>query len=229
MATIDVKNISQQPVQQATTPTPVQTPAAPQKKTIAAAQLSPQQTSQPQKKQGLLHDFFVEDISNVWDYVFKRLMLPTAKRLIVDTFSQGFNMWLNGGVPSHSEPTMIYKNYNAQYNNQYQQYQPPQTQISRTVSTEVIQPRSRARSARFNLGDITWDSVEEAQQIFDYMQGQLDTYNVVSVRDFLEAADMPYDPQDERFGWFSLNGTTINKLANGKFYLNPPPTVPIKN
>lgn len=167
-----------------------------------------------------LADIFIAgDIEQVKHSLVNDMLIPAAKNLVSSMVSTAINMLLfnnrgpvNNGYyqpgtyyqpPRYSQPS--YSAYYSQ-NNQYQQ--PPAPGYSQSQ-------------------EVTFASRVDAEEVLSQMNGALATYSQVSVADFYDLVGITTNYTDYSYGWYNLNGTTINPVPGG-FVIHFPKAIALR-
>lgn len=76
-----------------------------------------------------------------------------------------------------------------------------------------------------NYRDLVFPSVQDAELVLANLYELLNEYRVVAVGDLMELANRPSAISDNSYGWTSLDGCRISKVANGYVLELPRPTL----
>ena len=150
--------------------------------------------------------FIGEDIQNVGDYILKEVIVPTIKNTVVDIIQNGISLLIFG------ENNRNDRRRNGQYVS-YGSYSSNNSRNSR---------RDDRRNAPASKGDIIFDSRGDAQAVLDHLLDILDTYRAVTVANFYEAADVPSNYQDRKWGWTDLRYAEVRMARGGGWYIDLP-------
>ena len=151
--------------------------------------------------------FIGEDIQNVGEYILKEVVVPTIKNTVVDIIQNGISLLIFGESSS--------KNSNRR-NGQYVSYGSYSSNSSRD------RRRDDRRDAPNDKGNIIFNSRGDAQAVLDHLLDILDTYRAVTVANYYEAADVPSNYQDRKWGWTDLRYVDIRMARGGGWYIDLP-------
>lgn len=170
------------------------------------------------KKQSGLSSIGHSVVSGDWQlaksFIISDVLIPTAKKAIVDIVTNGIDIILYGEA-GHTK-----KKNTAGRVSYYNYYDDKDDRRSRSESTTKSQ-------SLFN--NIIVDTAGEAEDIFDRMGEYLDQYPYISVADMYDLAnitDFPFTYND--YGWNSIAGARKNRMRDGRYELIMPPVRPIK-
>jgi len=76
-----------------------------------------------------------------------------------------------------------------------------------------------------NYRDLTFQTLQDAENVLANMYDSLNQYRIVAVGDLYELANQPTQISDDRIGWTSLDGARISKSAQGYVLELPRPTL----
>lgn len=167
--------------------------------------------------------FIAGDSRTVSQYVFLDVLLPAAKDMIADAFSQGVERMIFG----ESRPTSRragtsagsgYVSYN-RYATAARTPGPPR-------DTNPAGRMSRQARAAHNFDEIILPTRREAEEVLDFLHDLLTRYETVSVSDLYELVGETGNFTDEKWGWTDLSGSSVTRVHDG-YLLNLPRPVPI--
>lgn len=131
--------------------------------------------------------FISDDIKNVKEYVLMDVLVPTAKRTIVNIIQDVASMIFLGekgrGSSSSRASGVSYTQY---YDNK------------RDIYKHTPDP---VRTHRHSYEDIILDNRGEAEEVLTRMDELIDTYGVVSVADLYDLVGITCDYTDNKYGW----------------------------
>lgn len=155
--------------------------------------------------------FISEDIENVKSYIFMDIFVPAIKKAISDIFSNGIDMLLYGDSGKSRKRTpadrVSYRSYDRAYDRR---------------DYNATRPRTR-----YSYDEIILDNRGEAQAVLDGMYEVLDMYGMVRVADFYDLVGVTGNPQDNNYGWTSLQSADIIRVRDG-FVIKLPRALPIQ-
>jgi hypothetical protein len=161
-----------------------------------------------------------DDARGVWAYIAQDVLVPQAKRLLVDAITGGAERAFYGDVrgrPGSSRASYSGGTQRIAYNN-----------ISRNDPRD--EPRSRAMSPRaratHDFDEIVLAKRVEAEEVLDMMIEMLSQYKVVTVADLYDMLGENSNHVDRSWGWEDLRGADITAVKAG-FLLDLPRPTPI--
>lgn len=66
-----------------------------------------------------------------------------------------------------------------------------------------------------NYNDIIFDSRGDAEVVLEKMFEMLDTFEVISVADLYDLAEIKHDYQTNKYGWTDLRGSHVERIRDG--------------
>ena len=158
-----------------------------------------------------LADMFIkEDAHNVGTYILTDVLIPALVKIFFFKQKTAYDMFFYGQAGrSRRNGGPIRVNYRGRYN-----------------GDSDWRDRPVARS-RFDYDDIEFDSRGDAEMVLDAMRDIIARYDVVTVNDLYDLAnlDNPYTMQ--RYGWINLDSAYVMRNRNNKFVLKLPRPSPI--
>lgn len=157
----------------------------------------------------LTETFVGGDIKSVTEYVIMSVLVPAAKDMISDAFSQGVERMLFGdssrGSRRSSRPsgTSGYVSYNRMGPSQ-----------SRGGGLNEFARRPERRSS-YDFDDIILATRAEADEVIERMFDLINQYEQVTVADLLELVDISSNHVDHKWGWNNLTGASVAKTRDG--------------
>lgn len=149
--------------------------------------------------------FLPEDISSVKNYIWTDVIVPSIKKVIVDTIES-----LIGYSPSSNKSRGSSPSYRAYYD------EPRREQSYR--------PQAQASSFRFDEYELTF---EDATDAIEELGDILDRYGVVRVADYYEVIKQPCPYTWNGYGWYDLRSVRPERNFNGYYVIRMPRPVPI--
>lgn len=164
------------------------------------------------KKKNGIHKFTdifsASDIDEVRDYIVNDLIIPTAKKTLLDIISNGADMMIYGSTGhsrrSDSRDRVSYRDY----------YR----------GRDRSEPRSR--SNRDDEGIITYETRREAEDVLDELEDRIREYGVATVLDMYDASDSSAPHTADRYGWTSLRNASVKRVRDG-YILDMPKAMPV--
>lgn len=152
--------------------------------------------------------FISEDIRSVKEYILMDVLVPAVKKAISDVVTNGIDMILYGESGSKkSDSTSSKISYRSYY--------------------DKPNDREHNRRSSFDYDDILLASRGEAESILDRMDELISTYDVVSVADFYELADITNENyMNNKYGWKDIRNAKIVRTRDG-YMIRMPRALPI--
>lgn len=146
--------------------------------------------------------FSEADALDVKSFVIQDIVIPGVKSLLYSAGEGVLNMVFFGGERPNR------KKDDGSYGGRY---------IRRSE-----RDRRESRKDKIDLDEIVLDTRGEAEDVLDKMYELLSQYNVVSVKDYLDALDISCDYTYDKYGWTSLRNVEICRDRSGGYYLRLP-------
>ena len=154
----------------------------------------------------------VEDAANVKTYIFNDVVIPSIKKTINDLVTNSLEMFLfgkSGGTKTTSASKISYRSY-------YEGKRTP------------TQDRSTRYGDGLDYDDIEFETRGDAESVLSSMYDVIDRYNVVSVGDFYDLANIQTSNYNlNNYGWTNLNGARVVSTGNGYVIRFPTRAIPI--
>lgn len=161
-----------------------------------------------------------EDARTVGSYVLQDVFVPTLRNLIVDMISQGADRLFNGDPHARNVSRNVirgaYTAYNRVYSgsSRYEQSPPARRELS-----------DYARRTS-NFDEIVLKTRGEAEDVLDHLYYQVQNYDVATVADLLDFVNRRGSFTDEKWGWTSMAGSSVQRVREG-YLLNLPRVQPL--
>lgn len=159
------------------------------------------------------------DIRGVTRYVLTEVLLPAARRMVVDAAQSGVERIVYG--PDAPRRDRFSGPGRAQFGG------------SPLFRTDYRHPATRPPMAtrntaypRLGRNDFIHEKKEDASNVLQHMYDIVERYNEVSVADLHELMGLPTSPIDHKWGWTSLAGADIRPDMGG-FIVDLPPFEPL--
>ncbi len=150
--------------------------------------------------------FFPETPNAVGDYIFKDIVVPAIKNLVIDIVSDGVNMLLTGKTGRAG--------YSGASNVSYQKYY---------KGTETV--RTTVRDDNF-LGDVVVYSYEDAKEVLSRLNETIQQFGSASVGDLYALIGKTCPHTALKYGWKDIRMATVVKVREG-YLLKMPKAIPI--
>lgn len=155
--------------------------------------------------------FLSEDRGDVGEYLIFDVLIPAAKDTLTDLVGRGLEMLLYG------EARGSYKRSSGGRRTGHTDY-------SKYSQTERRRPQTTSRARKtMDFDDIVFDSRADAEKVLDYIIGRLEDYEVVTVADFYDAAEITGDYTDNKWGWYDLSEAYVKRGRDGFIIILPRP------
>lgn len=158
--------------------------------------------------------FVAGDAKTAIRYVMFDVLLPTARDMIVEAASQGFEKLIfgdsrrRGSVSPQAGPTG-YVSYNRY------------AMGSRIGSAG--RAMSRQARARHNFDEIVLDQRTEAEEVIDRLFELVSRYDSATVADLYELVGLASTHTDHKWGWTNLQGAGVSRIRGGYLLDLPEP------
>ena len=159
--------------------------------------------------------FVSEDASNVKSFILQDVIVPAVKRILDDMIVGSLRMFLYGdkgrpGGGNTNASKVSYRSYYERENDRRRDTSP-----------------NRVRSG-FDYDTITFESRGDAEAVLSTMDAMLDQYDIVSVADYYDAANISTDNyMVNRYGWTNLSTARVERNRDGEYYIKLPRAMPL--
>ena len=186
----------------------IQKEASPERKVEKVISGEVQRRKKPLGKR-ITETFIQGEGRTVWSFVAYEVLVPAAKDMVADAFSQGVEKMLFGEArstsrrghrPSGSGGYMPYHRYG-----------------SSSGPTRRDEPRNVSRRARANhdFDEIILDTRAEAEEVVDRLFDLISRYESATVADLYELVGVTSNYPDDKWGWLDIRGATVTRVRNG--------------
>jgi hypothetical protein len=149
--------------------------------------------------------FFGGDAKSVAGFVMMDVLLPSAKDMIFEAFTQGMQRTLFGesGPGATRRPGASRPGYT------------PYNRMG--AGTRPAEPREISRAARsqHNFDEILLATRVEAETVIDRLYDLIERYEEASVADLYDLVEISGDFTDAKWGWKSLTGARAVRTRDG--------------
>lgn len=158
------------------------------------------------------------DAQSVWGYMIGEVLIPAARDTIADALTGGIERAIFGdsavGRRSRGRGAAGRTDYHGISN-----------RGSRIISGRDEPRRELSRRSRstHNFDEIVLEQRVEAEEVLDRMDAYLDKYDSVTVADFYELCGADHTYTDQKYGWTSIAGATVQRVRGGYLLRMPPP------
>lgn len=163
----------------------------------------------------LTHGFLADDSGSVMEYVLQEVLLPAARTLIYDMFTQGLERTLFGDSRPTRPAQRGYTNYSTRS---------AHTGVGTRhipASAGNVTQLSRQQRAQHDFADIIVENRAEAEEVLDRMRDLIHEYQVCTVADFLDLIGQTGEFTDDKWGWFDLRSASIRVVRGGYMFFLP--------
>jgi len=158
-----------------------------------------------------LETFVAGDPKQVLHYVVFDILIPAAKDMAADAFSQGIEKWLFGEARSASRRTGARPSGNSGYisYNRFSQ------SSSSPFSSRREDDRVRISRGAHNFDDLIVATRAEAETVIERLFDIIAKYEQVTVADLYEIVGVAGTPVDHNWGWTDLLGSGVTRISGG--------------
>lgn len=157
--------------------------------------------------------FISEDVENVKSYVMRDVVIPTLKDMFVNAFETAIKMLVYGDTRGTRSSSDSRTSYSSSYYN----------------SSSRPATRANVYGRGFDIDDITFVTLKDADDVLYGMHERLDEYGSLSVAEFYDLIDDDYTPPytANNYGWTNLDAAKP-VMVQGGWKLRLPRPVPLK-
>lgn len=177
-------------------------------------------TAKTKKKSGVqkFADVFIaEDVSNVKSYILNDIIIPTIKRALYDSFTDGLDMMLNGASGQRYRGRRDGTRYS----------------YDKAYSRASYQRDSRNESSTRTRGGFDYDTIlfsnrGDAERVLMELEELISQYGIASVQDLYSAADLSCPYTYNNYGWTDLRSADVIRARDDDgYYIKLPKALPI--
>lgn len=158
--------------------------------------------------------FLAEDVSSVKSHIVADVLIPAAKKLLVDTVRDAVDMLVYGET-NRGKRLSGYRADYVSYN-----------RFSDRRDDRRLINDSRTRSS-YSYDDIVLESRGEAEEVLDRMDELIETYGMVSVMDLYDLVGVSGNYTDNKYGWVNIKNAEPVRTMGGGYMLKLPKTIPL--
>lgn len=180
----------------------------------------------------ILHSIIQEDAKTITEHVLLDILAPGIRDLIANIAFGAINSALygenRGRRPSAPAPGGTSRGYRVSGGRGgYSAYSSVYTRDDFSPGEE----RSLSRRARasHDFAELLLASREEAHDILEKLNDQIELYDIATVGDLYNLAGVTATHVDENWGWSSLEGSRVMRASDGWYYLDLPKPNPKKD
>ncbi len=153
-----------------------------------------------------------ESAENVIAYITMEVLVPAAKDMIIDAFSQGIQRIFYGDSRSRRpDSRTVHTSYN---------------KVSKPSGYESRRGMSHQSRANHDFNDILLESRAEAEEVLDRLRDLIREYNEAKVADLYDLVGITGSFTDDRWGWTDLRSARVRPIQGG-YLLELPRTEPL--
>jgi len=154
---------------------------------------------------------FARDIRDMSSSLFESVLLPAIKGLITDFINSAVDLVLYGDSGRPRSGSRRVTSYNNMYRGRPGR---KRAQVTRHVSLHD----------QLNLGDIYFETQQEAQAVLEDVVRHTSKYSWLSVGDLLSFSGLPSNKQIyDHWGWTNMSGIKITRIREGWLLDMPDP------
>lgn len=162
------------------------------------------------KKKKTVGSKIAEDVSGVRDYLKKEVLIPSAKKLLVDLVKDGIEMLAYGSAGRRGERSVVDR---VSYDKRYIRGDEPRYGAPRVTS-------------KFDYDNIEFRSKDDADTVLRRLDEIIDTYGHARVSDLYDMIGESCDYTYNNYGWTNIS--TAKTLRTGSGYvLDLPRALPL--
>lgn len=162
------------------------------------------------KKKKTVGSKIAEDFVGVKEYLKKDVLIPSAKKLIVDLVKDGIEMLAYGSTGRRGERSVVDRvSYDKRYIRGDDRYAAP------------AQPR-----ARFDYDNIEFRSRDDAEKVLRALDEMIETYGHARLSDLYDSIGESCDYTYNSYGWTNLSTAKPLRTSTG-YVLDLPRVVPL--
>jgi|1185.fasta_scaffold254994_2 hypothetical protein len=159
--------------------------------------------------------FFGGDSRSAAEYAFFEVLIPSAKDILVDVVTSGFERLVHGDRAPRRRSAPMGQLGRVDYggisrgSSPMRNYQAPRT-------------LSRQARARHDFGEIVLSTRAEAEEVLDRLYDLVSQYEEATLADLYSLTGLESSHVDVQWGWTKLQGSHVGRLRGGGYILNLP-------
>lgn len=164
--------------------------------------------------------FIADEVHDVKSYLVFDIVIPAIKKtfrsLVINTLDMSlFGKPVGDDRKSEQRGGSTYIAYERAYGGNRDDYAKKPRNNNVTVGIR-------------ELDRVTFRNKDDAVEVLSYLYDNIEEYGVASVADFLGAANVDITPIAHKWGWTSLQGSSVEECPDGSgYYIRFPRTKPI--
>jgi hypothetical protein len=166
----------------------------------------------------LTQNFVTEDSGSVIEYLLVEVLVPAAKSLVYDIFTQGLERKLYGEArPKSPNQRGSYTNYAAKTRSG--------TGV-RYNTGGTVTPLNRMQRVNHDFSEIILERRSDAEDVLDKLRDLIGDYGMATVNDFYDLIGLTGEFTDDKWGWRDLRNARIHPTRDG-YTFGFPKTSPV--
>lgn len=154
--------------------------------------------------------FIPEDVTNVKSFIVLDVIVPAAKKAILDIIE--VSLYGETGRSNRRSSTPASK-----------------VSYSRYYDKQSDRDSVRSRNSRnvYEYDDVEFDTINDAQRVIEGLDDIIETYGIASVLDFYDLSNVTGTHIDNKYGWTDLSSAKISRTYGNRYTINLPKPVAI--
>lgn len=174
---------------------------------VTSGMVKPKKKTEMQK---FANVFVSEDVNNVKSYIVMDVLVPAIKKAISDIVTNGIDMILYGEAGRSKKNSSASK---VSYQKYYDGGSPKKDYAAQKSRTS------------YEYNELLFETRGDAESVLDAMNEIIAQYDVVSVADLYDLADVPNDNYAaNKYGWSDIGGCRAVRVPEGYVLKLPKPT-----
>lgn len=154
--------------------------------------------------------FLPGDVQNVKSYILADVLVPSIKKAISDIVTNGIDMILYGESGNRDRRSTASK---VSYRSYYEKKN--ETRVDRSTINHT--------RGGYSYEDIVFETRGDAESVLSRMDEIVEKYNIVSVADMYELADISGSYTDNKYGWTDIRNAQVVRIRDGYVIKMPRP------
>lgn len=163
----------------------------------------------------LTQNFVTEDSGSVFEYLIVEVLVPAAKSLVYDIFTQGLERKLYGEAKPKSPAQRGYTNYAAKTHSS--------TPI-RYNTGGTVTALNRTQRVNHDFSEIILEKRSDAEDVLDKLRDLIGDYGMATVNDFYDLIGLTGEFTDDKWGWRDMRTARIQPTRDGYLFRFPKTT-----
>lgn len=166
------------------------------------------------KKKKTVGSKVAEDANNVKTYLLRDILIPSAKKLVVDLVINGIEGMVYGSNPRGADRRDRTLADRVSYDKQYRRYD----------DRYPSEPRTRSK---FDYDDIEFKRKDDAETVLTRLDEMIETYGQARVSDLYDLIGESCDYTYNSYGWTNLSTARVVPYR-GVYMLDMPRPLPLR-